>query len=308
MIQSRCALRPRRWTLSILVAASLWVLGGMAAFAEDIVALVQARDYPKAALEIGSILKAAYPEARSDTRACERAVNRGDVKALQGACELDPGYINETPVELTNIAMGRMARGQFFGAAKAVAALHRVRPTDGSAELTAALAHENAGNVSAFQQDLTQGGQFVTAAIAGFDHATGLAEAGDWKAGCQELDRAIPTLPDYRNIHLLRFVICARAGTDRRVALADYGKSADDETKVLIGIVLGELSASDAATRLKLTPASPAVAVESQYYAAEAAYLAGDQAAYRAALAAVTAAAQIGLFEQRLAAAEARHP
>jgi hypothetical protein len=186
--------------------------------------------------------------------------------------------------------------------------LHKLRPTDGSAQLMTALAHEQAGTVSVIQDDPAAGGPFVTDAMAGFDNAVALAEAGDWKPGCQELDRRMPSLPDYRNIHLLHFVICAHAGIDRRVALGDYSATADPETRVLIAILLGELSASDPATRLKLTPASPAAAIESRYYAAQAAYLAGDRAAYQSELGAVTAAAPLGLFEQRLAAAELRQP
>lgn len=273
--------------------------------AASIAVAADRREFQKAALEIGAFLKNYYPEVRADTRACERAINRGDRKTLQNVCELDPGYVNETPVELTNIAMGRMALGQYLSSATAVGTLQAVRPTDGAARLAHALMPDLPGPVFATRDDLARGGPFVIEHMAAFDRAVSTAEAGNWQGSCAELDRAIPTLPDFRSIHLLRFVICGRAGADRSIALAQYGAMADPETRVLVGLLLREFPAAELLTRLKATSAFADAYVERHYYAAEIAYLSGDGATYRKELALVTRAKDSGLFEQRLAAAEA---
>lgn len=265
------------------------------------------REFQRAALVLGENLKGLLPEIQSRTLSCETAIERGEGGAIWTSC--GSGAVKETPLALSTAAMGHLAQGQFFSAIKAVEALDKVTSEPGLNQLKLNLA---AGRFHFFYLmpadlgDLARGGPAVVERMHAFDEAISLAESRRWGESCDSLDSAMPTLPEFRTIHLLRFIICARAGRDRSVELRSYAAIADPTTQVFATFLLVEIPATDLLMRLKNISPSADFYVERHYYAAEMAYVAGDEETYRAHLQKVTKVEKVRHFEQRLAIAESQ--
>ncbi len=199
-----------------------------------------------------------------------------------------------------------MAQGQFFSTAKAIKSLDAIAPTPGTARLVDDLMARNFDSSFAMLDDRARGGPAVVESMRVFDAAVSLAESQRWDESCSALDTAMPLLPEFRTIALLRFVICARAGQDRRPELRSYAAMADPIAEVFAAFLLGEFPDDELLMRVKNVSPFADWYVERHFYAAEMAYLAGDPADCRAHLKKVIRVKTMRMFEQRLATAETK--
>jgi hypothetical protein len=285
-------------------AAADQVWGGISELTEIVVA-ADRREFQKAALTLGENLKGLYPEIRSDARPCETAINRGASADIRRACR-GGDNVEKTPLTLSTAAMGHLALGQFFSAVKAIQALNGAESSPGIARLKRHLIAKSFWFPFAILDDRARGGPAVVESMHTFDGAVALAESQRWTESCDALDRDMPTLPEFRTIHLLRFVICARAGADRSTELRSYAAIADPTAQVFAAFLLAEFPYAELLLRVKNVSPFADWYVERHFYAAEMAYLTGDQATYRAHLQKVIQVKDVRLFEQRLAIAESR--
>jgi hypothetical protein len=263
------------------------------------------REFQRSALTLGENLKALIPEIRDDALACETAISRGGSVDIRSACWLENSAA-KTPLALSASAMGHLALGQFFSTTKAIQELNGAESNPGVARLQRHLVPKSFWYPFAVLDDRARGGAAVVESMQIFDGAVSLAEARRWRESCDALDSAMSTLPEFRTIHLLRFVICARAGNDRSAELRAYAAIADPTAQVFASFLLGEFPYDDLLGRLKKVSAFADWYVERHFYAAEMAYLAGDQETFRAHLQKVTDVKDERLFEHRLAIAESR--
>src|SRR5262249_48689541 len=231
------------------------------------------------------------------------AIKQGEGGKIRSACSAGE---TATPLTLSIAAIGHLAQGQFFAASKSIQALGGAESNPGVAALKRHLVAKYFDFSFAMLDDRTLGDPAVSERMQAFDAAVLLAESRQWQESCAALDRDMATFPDFRTIHLLRFVICARAGTDRSVELRSYAAMADPTAQVFAAFLLGEFPPEELLLRIKDISPFADWYVERHFYAAEMAYLSGDQAAYRSHLQRVLGVKEVRLFEHRLAIAESR--